>query len=265
MQTALILEDINALIQLSSIDEALIIANKKNCKDIDLESFRILAKADGSYFLKAIDEINSIPSEGLAIRAGILSILATIDIAYFPEALKNVDSIQDTEERLLKLVILAELDSACFYQALKESQSESISVSGRISVLMSLACIESEHFSILLEVIESIQDEQKRVRVLEVAAASASKRFLPTIYQSITEITHKPTLAIALSSYIPRLPLASLPYTDWKTYLHLLAHRTRADLMDDLATLYPAILHLGGEDAGRGMVGEMGRVCKQWK
>ncbi len=29
--------------------------------------------------------------------------------------------------------------------------------------------------------------------------------------------------------------------------------------MGDLATLYPAILHLGGEDAGRGMGGEMGR------
>jgi hypothetical protein len=35
--------------------------------------------------------------------------------------------------------------------------------------------------------------------------------------------------------------------------------------MGDLATLYPAILYLGGEDAGRGMVGEMGQVCKQWK
>jgi hypothetical protein len=35
--------------------------------------------------------------------------------------------------------------------------------------------------------------------------------------------------------------------------------------MGDLATLYPAILHLGGEDAGRGMVGEMERICKQWK
>ena len=59
--------------------------------------------------------------------------------------------------------------------------------------------------------------------------------------------------------------LDRLPYTDWKTYLHLLDRRKRADLMGDLATLYPAILHLGGEDAGRGMVGEMTRVCRQWK
>jgi hypothetical protein len=59
--------------------------------------------------------------------------------------------------------------------------------------------------------------------------------------------------------------IVRLPYTDSKIDLHLVANRTRADLMGDLATLYPAILHLGGEDAGRGMVGEMGRICKQWK
>ena len=49
------------------------------------------------------------------------------------------------------------------------------------------------------------------------------------------------------------------------SYLHLLDRRKRADLMGALATLYPAILHLGGEDAGRGMVGEMTRICRQWK
>jgi hypothetical protein len=47
-------------------------------------------------------------------------------------------------------------------------------------------------------------------------------------------------------------------------HLHLLAHRKRADLMGDLATLYPAIIHLGGEAAMRGVVDEMKRVCEQW-
>jgi hypothetical protein len=34
--------------------------------------------------------------------------------------------------------------------------------------------------------------------------------------------------------------------------------------MGDLATLYPAIIHLGGEAAMRGVVDEMKRVCEQW-
>jgi hypothetical protein len=34
-----------------------------------------------------------------------------------------------------------------------------------------------------------------------------------------------------------------------KFYLHLLAHREKADRMGDLVTLYPAIVHLGGEAA----------------
>jgi hypothetical protein len=58
--------------------------------------------------------------------------------------------------------------------------------------------------------------------------------------------------------------LANLPYEDWKSHLHLLAHRQRADLMGDLETLYPAIIHLGGEGAMRGVVDEMKRVCGQW-
>jgi hypothetical protein len=35
--------------------------------------------------------------------------------------------------------------------------------------------------------------------------------------------------------------------------------------MGDRLAFYPAILQLGGEYAGRGMVEEMERVCKQWK
>ena len=71
--------------------------------------------------------------------------------------------------------------------------------------------------------------------------------------------------AEAYSQIIKEYDLEDCSYADWCELIRLLAHRKRADLMGDLATLYPAILHLGGEDAGRGMVGEMGRVCKQWK
>jgi hypothetical protein len=34
--------------------------------------------------------------------------------------------------------------------------------------------------------------------------------------------------------------------------------------MGDLATLYPAIVHLGFDAAMRGVVEEMKRVCGQW-
>jgi hypothetical protein len=67
-----------------------------------------------------------------------------------------------------------------------------------------------------------------------------------------------------LHKLLPRLPLGMLPLKRWVEILHLLAHRKRADLMGDLATLYPAIIHLGGEAAMRGVVDEMKRVCEQW-
>ena len=71
--------------------------------------------------------------------------------------------------------------------------------------------------------------------------------------------------AEAISGYITRLPLATLPYSEWQTHLHILAHRKRSDLMQDLVTLYPAILHLGGTAAVRGVIDTMRQVCSQWK
>ena len=71
--------------------------------------------------------------------------------------------------------------------------------------------------------------------------------------------------AEAYSQIIKEYDLEDCSYADWCELIRLLANRKRADLMGDLATLYPAILHLGGEDAGRRMVREMTRVCRQWK
>jgi hypothetical protein len=34
--------------------------------------------------------------------------------------------------------------------------------------------------------------------------------------------------------------------------------------MGDRLTIYPAIVHLGGEAAMRGVVDEMKRICEQW-
>ena len=71
--------------------------------------------------------------------------------------------------------------------------------------------------------------------------------------------------AEAISGYITRLPLATLPYSEWQTHLHILAQRKRSDLMQDLVTLYPAILHFGGTAAVRGVIAAMRQVCSQWK
>jgi hypothetical protein len=46
-----------------------------------------------------------------------------------------------------------------------------------------------------------------------------------------------------------------------KFYLHLLAHREKAERIENLATPYPAIIHLS-EAAMRDVVDEMRRVCE---
>ena len=286
------------LIELANIDFAYFAEALETARSIQDESNRTkalieLANIDSTYFAEALETARSIQDE--SNRAKALIKLANINSTYFAEALEAAQSIQYKEHYVMLLIELANIDSAYFLQALEAAraiQNEYFYA----SALCELAKLDSANFSQLLDAVRSIQDESRRAKVLIELAQKVSADcsllldatrsiqnessraeilielanftpniFLPEIYQVIIEITHNADRANALSSYISRLPLASLPYTDWTTYLHLLTQRTRADLMGDLATLYPAILHLGGEDAGRGMVGEMGRVCKQWK
>ena len=89
--------------------------------------------------------------------------------------------------------------------------------------------------------------------------------FLPKIKDAINNLTHKPVAANSLSDSLNCFPLEKLSYSDWPSFLHLLAYRQRSDLMQDLITLYPAIIHLGGEEAMRGVVYAMKDVCSHWK
>ena len=85
------------------------------------------------------------------------------------------------------------------------------------------------------------------------------------LWDEIFTFTHKPTGAKSLSQSLPHFQLTSLQHSKWQSALHLLASRQRSDLIQDLVTLYPAITHLGGEEAMRGVVDAMQEVCGQWK
>ena len=222
----------------------------------------ILAKMAAADFPQLFEAARSIKDEHSLTR--ILSDLAKIDSADFPQLFEAAQSIQSEYFRTRVLGELAKQDSTNFSEALKAEQSVQSDYSHTM-VLSEVAKQDSADFSEALEAVQSIQSEYRRASALNKLTNSAPKHFLPKIYQTTLEITRNLTDTKHLNRYLSCLPLTALPYTDWTTYLHLLAHRKRADLMGDLATLYPAILHLGGEDAGRGMVGEMGRICKQWK
>jgi hypothetical protein len=132
-------------------------------------------------------------------------------------------------------------------------------------VLSDLAKIDGANFTALLEIARLIQSESRRAEMLSDLAQQAPQDFLPNIWKAILDLAHKPTRAQVLSGSLPIFPIATLPYSDWQTYLHLLAYRQRSDLMQSLAILYPTILHLGGKAAMRGVVNAMREVCSQWK
>lgn len=197
----------------------------------------------------------------------------------------EASSLQDTDKRTSILCALAQVEGANISQLLKTScvgywyekllchvarigkldPSQTLEIHESIEILYALTQIDSAYFSKALEAAKLIQSELRRAEMLNKLAKYAPDNMLPMLYQAIIQINYKPFAAIALSGYLARLSPTKLSSTNWQSYLHLIAHRTRADLMQNLAALYPAIVHLGGKEAVRGMVDAMREVCSQWK
>jgi hypothetical protein len=226
------------------------------------EVLRELAKLDAAYFSEALDAARAIQDE--SSRAEVLSELAKLDAAYFSEALDAARVIQDESSRARVLRELAKLDAADFF-ALLDAARAIQDESSRAWVLRELAKLDAAYFSEALDAARVIQDESSRAGVLSELAKLTSQDSLPRIWEAMLCLSHKPTRARSLSSSLSHFSLSTLPLSNWQAYLHLLATRRRPDLMQDLSTLHPAIVHLGGEAAMPGVVRAMREVCEQWK
>ncbi len=207
------------------------------------------------------------------MRAWALHSLAQIDSTYFTKGLELARLVQDEFKRAVLefLYALIQTDPAYLTEAFealwlliqterKYVEFGDIFCDGGVAKQLPEALLPA-----LLEILSLFQNEQARAEGLCGLAEELPEVFLPQALDAIHAIIHKLTRATTLRSYLPRLSLATLPYPDWQSHLHLLAHCTRADLMQDLATLHPPIAHLGGAAAIRGMVDAMRDVCNQWK
>jgi hypothetical protein len=131
--------------------------------------------------------------------------------------------------------------------------------------LISLAAIDSDVLPEALATVRAIEDEYDRAEVLISFVEHAPQDLLATIWDEIDRITNNYSKAGAIGNHISRLPLHELSYPDWCKYLHLLAHRDRAELMANIAKLYPVLLRFGGETTLRGVVDAINEVYSQWK
>jgi hypothetical protein len=131
--------------------------------------------------------------------------------------------------------------------------------------LCNLVAYKPDWYAYALEEAQNIGADFAKADVLGHLISISPQHMISKTMIAIDSIVDPFYRAEAYSQIIKEDDLGDCSYADWCELIHLFAHRTRAHLMGDLATLYPAILNLSGEDAGRGMVGEMTRVCRQWK
>ncbi|MFG6103641.1 NB-ARC domain-containing protein [Leptothoe sp. EHU-05/26/07-4] len=255
---------LNELAQQSGANLDKVLEAARQLQDEDSRAFVLsqLAQQDKAYFEEALETARQIQSENS--RASILNELAQQSGANLDKVLEAARQIQDEDRRADILSQLAQQDEAYFEEAL-EAARQIQSEDSRANVLSQLAQQDEAYFEEALEAARQIQSENRRADILSQLAQQVPNDRLLNLKTAITDITHKPTAAKALSNSLVHFPLANLSYTNWKSFLHLLAYRKRSYLMQDLVTLYPAIIHLGGEEAMRGVVDAMKDVCSQWR
>ena len=175
-----------------------------------------------------------------------------------------MEAIQIEPERATYLSYLAKVDTADL-SVLATAARLVHDECNRASILIELANIDAAYFPEALATVHAIQDEYNRAQTLCRIAEKLPDELIGTVFTMIPTFTCKKDQALVLRYYLPRIPLTTLADSDWQAHLHLLAYQRRDLLLDALVTLYPAILHLGGEAAMRGVVDVMREVCDQWE
>lgn len=227
-----------------------------------VDILRFLVQLDFAYLSEALAVVRSISHDhNRAVAFGELAQAEASDLA---QLFAVCQLIQDEFSQATILRTLVKLDSSYCSKVLKIAQSIQDELH-RANVLSTLAQIDPAYSLEALTVTRSIQDESLRAQILESLAKVLPESLLPQSLEIVHNITRKSICARAFRAYLFRLPLTTLPPLVWQTYLHLLAHCNRRNLVEDLVVLYPAIVYLGETSAVRGMVDAMRDVCSQWR
>lgn len=177
---------------------------------------------------------------------------------------QNEDFLQTQYEHFLLIFSLSKQSDELFSEG-QELMQEIKSPPYRALALCELAKIKPDLCEQALEAVKQIQSPFTQADALGSLVRHCPDSLLPNIFDAIDSITSPYYRAEVYSSVLDFFPGEEIALNEWSFLLHLLASRKRSDLMEDLATLHPAIINLGSESAMCGVVSAMHEVCSQWK
>ena len=221
-------------------------------------------------FYKAIQLAESIQAP--VEKAKTLVALSKHNSSLVPEVLSLVNNLVSNPNRstgeqyeyFLLMLNLAKQENELFPK-IENFVQEIEDASYYALALCELAKIKHSLCEQALEATSQIQSLFARADALGSLFGYCPNSLLPKVCDAMDSITSPYYRARAYSSILQLLHIEEASFSYWKFLLHLLSSRKRSDLMEDLATLHPAIVHLGGTAAIRGMVDAMREVCDQWK
>lgn len=98
-----------------------------------------------------------------------------------------------------------------------------------------------------LEIARAIQDENHRVFALR-TLAPRMPQIIPEALDALRLIQDELSRARALSELTPHLKLFSVNVSLWQEIIHILAHLPRHNFLENLVSLSPILVELGGSD-----------------
>jgi hypothetical protein len=161
---------------------------------------------------------------------------------------ENKDFLQTQYEYFLLILSLSKQSDELLSEA-EELMQEIRDPAYRAFALCELAKIKPDLYEQALEAVKQLQSPSTQADALGSLIRHCPDSLRSDIWNAIDSITSPYCRAEVYSSVLDFLLGEEISISKWNALLHLLANRKRSDLMQDLATLYPTILHLGGESA----------------
>lgn len=207
--------------------------------------------------------LSALSKHDSSITQEVLELVNLIDSQHPTSEHDEYSSLRRYEQFLL-IVGLARQNDELFLQA-EEFVQKIEDPSDRALAFCELVKIKPSLCEQALEATSQIQALFARADALGSLFWYCPDSLLPKVWNAIDSITSHCYRARAYSSTLEYFSSGSTSFSKWNSLLHVLASRKRSELLQDLATLYPVILHLGGEAAIDGVVDAMRQVCNQWK
>jgi hypothetical protein len=210
------------------------------------------------------DALQYIFSKGDNEQALLLSSLAMEYPEHTGHALASIHSIENQYSRALLLIKMAKRESELFEYILCSIENIDSEPSKKLALKDLIENLPHHLCPRFLQIVDGLKAEASKSEILRFSVQYLPEELLLEVKECARTFKNSVDRAAVLSALLPRLVLDKIDLSFWQELLATLTCRTRAEFLEDIPKLAPAIISLGGQAALNGVVAAIQQVCGWW-